>query len=96
MKCNISQRIIDDINRIAEKNGINKVILFGSRAKGTNAARSDIDLAVSGGNVIDFHLDLEEEIWTLLKFDVINLDKGIDDELKNEIERDGIVIYEKI
>ena len=96
MKCNISQRIIDDINRIAEKNGINKVILFGSRAKGTNDARSDIDLAESGGNVIDFHLDLEEEAWTLLKFDVINLDKGIDDELKNEIERDGIVIYEKI
>ena len=28
-------------------------------------------------------------------FDVIDLDSGISDELRKEIDRDGVVIYEK-
>ena len=28
-------------------------------------------------------------------FDVIDMDSGISEELKKEIERDGVVIYEK-
>ncbi len=29
-------------------------------------------------------------------FDVVDLDKGISDELKAEIDRDGVLLYEKI
>ena len=96
MKYNLPERVEDDIIRIAKKNGIKKVILFGSRARKTNTERSDIDLAVSGGDALGFYFDIEEEAWTLLMFDVVNLDKGISEELEAEINRDGVVIYEEI
>ena len=96
MKYNIPDRVMHDIFRFAQKNGITKIILFGSRARGTHTERSDIDLAVSGGNYLDFYYDVQEEAHTLLMFDVVNLDRTITDELKKEIERDGVVIYEKI
>lgn len=96
MKYNLDKRVEDDIIKIAKKDGIKKVILFGSRARGTNTERSDIDLAVSGGDILNFYFDVEEETWTLLMFDVINLDKKISDELQAEIERDGVVLYEEV
>lgn len=40
---------------------------------------------------------MEEDVWTLLEFDLIDMDYGVvSAELKAEIERDGIVIYEKV
>lgn len=96
MKYNLDKRLEEDIIKIAKKNGIKKVILFGSRARGTNTERSDIDLAVSGGNILDFYYDVEEETWTLLLFDVVNLDKNISEELKFEIAKDGVVLYEEV
>lgn len=96
MKCNIPEHILQQISFFAQNNDINKVILFGSRARGTNGERSDIDLAVTGGDVLNFHYDLEEKVQTLLLFDVVNIDMGISVELQNEIDQDGVVIYEKI
>lgn len=96
MRFDLGERVKADIIRIAKRNAIKKVILFGSRARGDHSERSDIDLAVSGGNALDFHCDLEEEAWTLLMFDVVNLDKGISKELQAEIDRDGVVLYEEI
>ena len=93
---NVPDRVIADITRFAKDNGVRKVILFGSRARGTNRERSDIDIAVSGGDFINFYYDIDEKVWTLLMFDIVNLDKPISDELKYEIEKDGVVIYEKI
>ena len=95
MKYNIPDRVMHDIFRFAQKHGITKVILFGSRASGTHTERSDIDLAVSGGNYLDFYYNVQEESHTLLMFDVVNLDQKISEELKKEIERDGVVIYGK-
>ena len=95
-KYNLDSRVVDDIIRIGQKNGIKKIILFGSRARGDNTARSDIDLAVSGGNALDFHYDLEEEVWTLLMFDVVDLDRGITEELQKELDRDGVLLYEEV
>ncbi|MBR3746603.1 MAG: HI0074 family nucleotidyltransferase substrate-binding subunit, partial [Selenomonadaceae bacterium] len=71
-------------------------ILFGSRARGTNHARSDIDLAVSGGDISNFAETLDEQIDTLLPFDVINLDENIDADFQAEIDRDGIILYEEL
>lgn len=96
MKYDLDKRVESDIIKIAKKNGIKKVILFGSRARGNNSERSDIDLAVSGGNALDFHYDVAEEAWTLLMFDVVNLDRGISQELQAEIDRDGVILYEEI
>jgi len=92
----LSEAVMEDIIRLAEKNNIQKVTLFGSRARGTHTAKSDIDLAVSGGNASAFYLDLEELAHTLLTFDVVNLDGEISAELEQEIQREGVVIYEKV
>jgi predicted nucleotidyltransferase len=96
MKYNLEEKVEEDIIKIAKKNNIEKVILFGSRARGNNSERSDIDLAVSGGDALDFYYDVEEEARTLLMFDVVDLDNKISKELQGEIDRDGIVLYEKI
>lgn len=96
MKYNLPEHVEREIIKYAEIHGIQKVILFGSRARGTNRERSDVDLAVSGGNIRDFRFDMEEEAQTLLMFDVVDLDHHISVELQKEIERDGVVIYEKI
>lgn len=93
---NIPENVIKEIASHAEKCGIEKVILFGSRARGTNGERSDIDLAVSGGDLDKFFFAVDEQVSTLLTFDVVNLDICQSAELILEIERDGVVLYEKI
>lgn len=95
MTYNIPDRVLREIKMYAEKNNIEKVILFGSRARGTNGERSDIDIAVTGGDFDSFYWNMEEDVHTLLMFDVVDLDRGISKELKKEIERDGVTIYEK-
>ena len=47
-----------------------KVILFGSRARGDDHERSDIDLAVLGGDTNNFALAVDEETSTLLMYDI--------------------------
>ena len=95
MKYNVPQRVIHDIIRVAGKHNIERIILFGSRARGNHSERSDIDLAVSGGEFNGFYWDIKENIHSLLSIDAVELDGGISDELKKEIEKDGIVLYEK-
>lgn len=95
MKYNIPDKVRRDICRFARQRGVKKVILFGSRARGTHTERSDIDIAVSGGDVTGLYFDLQECSHTLLMFDTIDLDKGISEELGREIERDGVLIYDE-
>ena len=92
----IRMSVLEQIRCIADKNGINKVILFGSRARGKYRRESDIDLAVSGGKADLFRLDLEDQTDTLLQYDVVNLDLHLQPGLREEIEQDGIVLYEKV
>lgn len=92
---NIPPRVLRDIERFAEETGVEKIILFGSRARGTNTERSDIDIAVSGGDFDDFYWKVNEETWSLLSFDIVDLSQKISDELREEIRRDGKVLYEK-
>ena len=93
---NIPERVEKEIIQLAKQYDIQKVILFGSRARGDNWERSDIDLAVSGGDIPRFALDLDEEVLTLLLFDVVNLDETVQPALLKEIARDGVLIYEKV
>ena len=72
------------------------VKIFGSRARGDYNLRSDIDLAVYFEN-IDKKLKLIrmlDEIRCALKFDVINVDTISNKSLINNIDKEGIVIYE--
>lgn len=92
----IADSLMAEIRELARRYNISKVLLFGSRARGDNKERSDIDLAVSGGDIVRFSLAVEEETSTLLKFDVVNLDGSVQKELMDSIEAEGIVLYEKI
>lgn len=92
----IKDIVIQEIRELAEKNHVNTVILFGSRARGDFKRASDIDLAVSGGDFFLFALDVEEETSTPLKYDFVNLDSNVNDELLKNIQTEGKIIYEKV
>ena len=96
MKYNIPDRVMKDISTFARKCEVQKVILFGSRARGTHTEKSDIDIAVSGGDFDAFYWEIKENVYSLLTFDIIDLDSGASEELTREIEKDGVVIYEEI
>lgn len=93
---NLDIRIQNEIITQAKKYHIGKVILFGSRARGDNKEKSDIDLAVTGGNVTGFRLAVDDEVRTLLMFDVVNLDEPVKKLLLQSIGREGVILYEKV
>lgn len=92
----IKPQVLEEIIAIAMRNDIDKVILFGSRARGNYRETSDIDIAVTGGDIARFALDVEEETNTLLEYDIVDLDMPVNEKLLESINSDGEVLYEKI
>jgi predicted nucleotidyltransferase len=92
----ISLVVLEEICALAEKYHVEQIFLFGSRARGDYKRTSDIDLAVRGGDFMRFALDVEEETSTLLEYDFVDLERDIQDELRESIEREGKVLYEKV
>jgi predicted nucleotidyltransferase len=79
---------------------VEKIILFGSRARGDNAEKSDIDLAIlcpkASQDQWQDVLNIIENADTLLKIDCVRLDELVDgSELKQNINKDGVVLYAK-
>lgn len=92
----IREQVIMEICEIAKRCQVDKVLLFGSRARGDFKRTSDIDLAVTGGDFLRFALDVEEETSTLLEFDIVDLDRCMQQALRDSIEKEGRVIFEKV
>lgn len=95
MSYNLPDRVLRELSSFARKYSINKIVLFGSRARGTNTERSDVDIAVYGGDFDSFYWAVKEKTNSLLMFDIIQADSSVSDDLKKEIQKDGVVIYEK-
>lgn len=95
MKYDIPERVERELSMFAKKHSVLKVVLFGSRARGCNTERSDIDIAVYGGNFEAFYFDVKENIHSLLSFDIVEAGGALSKELEKEIERDGVILYEK-
>ena len=81
--------------------GIEKVILYGSRARGDFERGSDVDLAVAGSEVsysdiAKVHHMLENESPTLLWFDVLHYNTLKNEKMKKSIDKDGIAIFKKM
>ncbi|KAA8670484.1 nucleotidyltransferase domain-containing protein [Clostridium sp. HV4-5-A1G] len=99
MVINLDANIIKSISKIGTKYKVNKIVLFGSRARGDNKKTSDIDLAVycdenfQDEGKIYFELD---DMDTLLKLDIIFVNSNTDKKLIENIGRDGVVIYEAL
>lgn len=92
----IREQVIVEICEIAKRCQVDKVLLFGSRARGDFKRTSDIDLAATGGDFLRFALDVEEETSTLLEFDIVDLDRCMQQALRDSIEKEGRVILEKV
>ncbi|MCR1842385.1 nucleotidyltransferase family protein [Murimonas intestini] len=92
----IKQQVIREIQDLAERHNISRVILFGSRARGDFRRTSDIDLAVEGGDFEHFSLDVNEDTSTLLEYDIVDLSRDVQQELYDSIKKEGKVIYEKV
>ena len=80
--------VIESAAKLCREFGAKKVILFGSRAKGTALERSNIDIAVSGVEKIDLLIQKIEEIPTLYSIDIVNMD-----DCKNELLLEDIRQY---
>ena len=78
---------------------IDKVVIYGSRAKETYEKGSDIDFAFFGHSEEDItgQLLMElDELSTPYLFNVTNYSKLKHQELKEHIDRVGIVFYETV
>ena len=79
---------------------IDKVILYGSRARGDFERGSDVDLAIFGEYITpsvisNLHFKLENESPTLLFFDMFHFEKVTNRSLKENILKEGREIYSK-
>lgn len=90
------EEILQESIKLCEKHQVQEVILFGSRAKGTARERSDIDLAVSGGQDIEGLGEELAELPTLYSIDLIDLDTCENQLLREDIQEYGRKIYEKV
>ena len=83
---------------IQQTANIEQALIFGSRAKGNYRNGSDIDIALKGE--INFHLvtqisfSLNEESNLPYKFDVLNYLQIDNKQLREHIDRVGIVFYQ--
>ncbi|KZL94114.1 nucleotidyltransferase family protein [Clostridium magnum] len=76
---------------------VEKVLLFGSRARGDNKYNSDVDLCIFGEGVshlilAKINMDINE-LNTCLSFDILSINELSKEELIENILREGVVIY---
>lgn len=94
----IMEQLYEQIKSLAKKHHAQKVVLFGSRARGDNHQCSDIDLAIYDmpePNQALFSLDIED-LPTLLKFDLVYITPFTNPKLIENINKEGVVLYEKL
>jgi predicted nucleotidyltransferase len=84
----LKEKELQEIKQILSDNHIGKAILFGSRAKGNYSPGSDVDLAIIG-NEKKLSDALNEESHLVYYFDIINLEKIKNKNLKEHIYRVG-------
>lgn len=95
----ITQNTINELNNIFNKyENIEKVIIFGSRAKGNFREGSDIDLTIIGDIEREDLMKIKDEIddsYIPYLFDISIYDNLNSDSLKDHINRVGKIFYQK-
>jgi predicted nucleotidyltransferase len=103
----LSDTVITDICSVFRRfPNIDKVLIFGSRAKGTYSEGSDIDLAAVGENItfnqlMDINIQIEDlgllyKVDVYLFFvDVVDYNKNVGTPIGEHIDRVGLLFYEK-
>jgi predicted nucleotidyltransferase len=95
----IPQDVADDLKAFFGRfELVEKVVVFGSRARGDNSLKSDIDLCVYAPEMTDeafSRLKWElDELPIFHHMDIVRFEK-INDALKAHVERDGKVLFRK-
>jgi len=87
------------IDILSNEPRVEKVLLFGSRAKGTYKNGSDIDLCLEGPNLdLSVLAPLEEKLDDLLlpwKIDLVAFDLISNQDMRDHVLRVGISLYER-
>ena len=86
------------VSEYAEKYGADKVVLFGSYARGDMTENSDIDLLIDKGSIRGLQFaslicDLEEALGKSV--DLISI-RGADQDFLNSIQKDEVLLYERV
>ncbi|USO02798.1 MAG: nucleotidyltransferase domain-containing protein [Alphaproteobacteria bacterium] len=87
--------------KLTQHPSVKEIWLFGSRARGDNQERADIDLALFCPNASEKEwldiLNIIDDADTLLKIDTVRLDQLSETSpLKKSISQQGKKIYEKL
>ncbi len=81
-------------------NSIEKISLFGSRARGDFTDKSDYDIAIYGTIPLNDKVNISdicnEQLPTLHKIDVVFINEQKDKSFTDRIESEEIIIYDKI
>ena len=88
------QSILEKIISVAQPN---KVLLFGSRARGDFRENSDFDIYITGRRCSEddwtrLLVDLDTEPLTLFKIDLVEFEK-MSREFQESMGREGIILY---
>jgi uncharacterized protein len=94
----LSDRIRSDIRQVfAHYPAIERVLIFGSRAKGSAGPGSDIDLAVVAPEMSDAEFarlwNAIDELPLVFKVDLLHWDRLSNPRLKDKIPREGCLFY---
>jgi predicted nucleotidyltransferase len=96
----VADRVLESIlSIILSHRPARKVLVFGSRARGTAGRTSDIDLAIlderwSQRDIDLVHNRLEEEAPTALSIDLLAVHLLSNGELRKRILAEGVVIHD--
>ena len=82
---------------IAHRYGVERIFLFGSRARGDNTPGSDIDLRVDRGGAKGFALGgLYEDLSEAFHVDLDLLTTGsLDEDFLQRIRREEVLLYDR-
>ena len=92
------EQIRDIVSEIAQRHGVERVILFGSYARGQASPKSDIDLRIDKGRIkgffqlAGFQLGLMERLNT--NVDVLTTD-SLNEKFLKRISGEEIILYEQ-
>lgn len=91
------QNIYNQITALGKKLDADKIVLYGSRARGDYRDRSDIDIAVFGLDRQKHNAFIEgiEAIPTLLDFDIVFITNQTSPALLQNINKDGVILMNK-
>lgn len=91
------ESLYKSIANLGKQYSAKKIVLFGSRARGDNREKSDIDIAVFGmpkENHV-FFAQAVENLPTLLQFDIVFVSSETSALLLENIRKDGITLMNK-